>query len=175
LQTSRPGRQCAVLSRAASQWRRIYLHKRTTGISSVYMQLRAITSQRGSAWHCYIGPLISIWKMRFSTSRPGKTDEYFVTKLGRRDNVGKIYKLTNVGEDRLRNGASTWWWNITVCDFLRPPFLFFFFSVSSASLMAQKSCSDWCTCLLGVWCRQIYYEGVCGPKNRQILTRKSLD
>jgi len=39
--------------------------------------------------------------MRFSTSRPGKTNEYFVTKLGRRDYVGKIYKLTKFGEDRL--------------------------------------------------------------------------
>jgi len=51
--------------------------------------------------------------MRFSTSRPGKTNKYFVTKPGRRDKVSKIYKLTKCVEDRLRNGASTWWWNIT--------------------------------------------------------------
>jgi len=59
----------------------------------------AITSQRGSAWHCYEGHLLSIGKMRFSTSRPGKTNEYFVTKRGRRDNVGKIYKrnLVQIG------------------------------------------------------------------------------
>jgi len=44
--------------------------------------------------------------MRFSTSLPGKTNEYFVTKFGRRDYVGKIYKLTKFGEDRLQNGAS---------------------------------------------------------------------
>jgi len=56
-----------------------------------------------------LGRLLSIGKMRFSTSRPGKTNEYFVTKRGRRDYVEKIYKLTKFGEDRLRNGASTWW------------------------------------------------------------------
>jgi len=44
-----------------------------------------ITSQRGSAWHCYIGPLLSIGKKQFSTSQSGKTNEYFVIKLGRRD------------------------------------------------------------------------------------------
>jgi len=33
--------------------------------------------------------------------RPEKTNEYFVTKLGRRDNVGKIYKITKFGEDQL--------------------------------------------------------------------------
>jgi len=33
--------------------------------------------------------------MRFSTSRPGKTNEYFGTKLGRRDDVGKIYNSPN--------------------------------------------------------------------------------
>jgi len=73
-----------------------------------------ITSQHGSAWHYYICPLLSIGKMRFSTSRPGKNNQCFVTKLGWRDNVGKIYKLTKFGKDRLRNNASTWWWNITV-------------------------------------------------------------
>jgi len=51
--------------------------------------------------------------MRFSTSRPGKTNKYFGTKLGRRDFIGKIYKLTKFGEDRLWDSASTWWWNIT--------------------------------------------------------------
>jgi len=61
-----------------------------------------------------IGHMLSIGKMRFSTTRPGKTNKYFVTKLGRRGNVDKIYKLTKCGEDRLRNGASKWWLNITV-------------------------------------------------------------
>jgi len=86
-----------------------------------------ITSQRGSAWHCYIGPLLSIGKMRLSTSRRGKTNEYFVTKLGRRDSVGKIYKLTKFGEDRLRNGASTLWWNITVLWLFSSTFFIFIF------------------------------------------------
>jgi len=115
-------------------------------------------------------------KMHFSTSRPGKTNEYFATELGRRYYVSKIYKL---GADRLWNGASTWWWNITVL------LLSCLFSVSSASshiailarfarLMAQKLCSHWCTCLLRVWWFQIHYEGISGPKNRQILTRRSL-
>jgi len=151
----------------------------------MYVCSLCITSQRGTAWHCYIGPLLSIGKIRFSTSRPGKTNEYFVTKLGRRNCVGKIYKLTKFGEDRLRNGASTWWWNITVL-WLSSSTILYFFSVSSASpqvailvrivrLMAQKSCSDWYTCLLQVSCVQIYYDGVCSPKNHQILTRKSLD
>jgi len=51
----------------------------------------------------------ALGKMQFSTSQPGKTNEYFVTKLDRRDYVGVIYKLTKFGEDRLRNGFSTWW------------------------------------------------------------------
>jgi len=42
----------------------------------------------------------------FFTARPGKTNEYFATKLERRYDVGEIYKF---GADRLRNGASTWW------------------------------------------------------------------
>jgi len=69
--------------------------------------ISGITSQRGSAWHCYIGRLLSKGKMSFSTFRPGKTNEYFGIKLGRRDYVGKIYKLTQFGADRLWNGAST--------------------------------------------------------------------
>jgi len=68
-----------------------------------------ITCQRSSAWHSYIGRLLSKGKMRFSTSRPGKTNEYFRTKLGWRDHVGKIYKLIKFGADWLRNGSSTWW------------------------------------------------------------------
>jgi len=67
----------------------------------IYIAYIYITSQHGSAWHCYIGPFLSIGKMRFSTSRPGKTNTYFVTKLGRRNNVGKIYKLNKFGKDRL--------------------------------------------------------------------------
>jgi len=67
--------------------------------------MEQITSQRGSAWHCYIGRLLSIGKMQFSTSWSGNTNEYFVTKLGRRNYVGKIYKLTKFGKDWLRNGV----------------------------------------------------------------------
>jgi len=55
-----------------------------------------------------IGRLLSKLKMHFSTSRPGKTNEYFETKLGRRDYVGKIYKLTKFAADRLRNDSATW-------------------------------------------------------------------
>jgi len=40
-----------------------------------------ITRQRGCAWHCYIGRLLSKGKMCFSTSRPRNTNEYFGTKL----------------------------------------------------------------------------------------------
>jgi len=57
-------------------------------------ELAIITSQRGSAWHRYIGRLLSKGKMLLTTPRPGKTNEHFGTKLGRRDYVGKIYKLT---------------------------------------------------------------------------------
>jgi len=48
--------------------------------------------------------------------------EYFGTKLGRRDYVGKIYKRSKFGADRLRNGAATWWWNITVLRLSSPTF-----------------------------------------------------
>jgi len=34
-----------------------------------------------------------------------KTNELFGTKLGRRDYIGMIYKLTEFGADRLQNGA----------------------------------------------------------------------
>jgi len=129
-------------------------------ISVKVRRVTSITSPRGSAWHCYKGRLLSKGKMLFSTSRPGKTNEYYGNKLGRRDNVDKIYKLTKFGADRLRNGASTWWWNITVLWLSSPAII----SVSSASpqvailvwfarLMAQKkTCSDWYTCLFRVWC-----------------------
>jgi len=56
-----------------------------------------------------IDRLVSKEKMRFLTSRPGKTNKYLETKVGRRDYVGKIYQHTKFGEDRLRLGASTWW------------------------------------------------------------------
>jgi len=71
-------------------------------------------------------PVLSIGKMRFSTSRPGKTNEYFITILVRRNYVGKINKLTTFGGDQLRNGASTWWWNITVLWLSSPTFFIFF-------------------------------------------------
>jgi len=59
--------------------------------------------------------------MRFSTSQPGKTNEYVGTKLGRRDKVGKIYKLTKFGADRLRNGGEI----LRFCDFFVRHFSFF--------------------------------------------------
>jgi len=60
------------------------------------------------------GPFALYRENAIFTSRPGITNEYYVTKFGRRHDVGKIYKLTEFGEDRLRNGASTWWRNKTV-------------------------------------------------------------
>jgi len=73
---------------------------------AIATQAYAITSKRGSAWYCYIGRLLSKGKLLFHLSA-WKTNEYFGTKLGRRDYVGKIYKLTKFGADQLRNGAST--------------------------------------------------------------------
>jgi len=146
-QLLRSAPQLRQTDQSAGQHIHIYIY---IYIYNIYMY---ITSQRGSAWHCYIGPLFSIGKMRFSTSRPGKTNEYFVTKLGRCDYVGKIYNSPNsmkIGCEMAppRGGEIQ-----RFCDFLRPPFLFLFFSVSSARpqvailvriarLMAQKSCSD---------------------------------
>jgi len=92
-------------------------------VSATITSFLIITSQPGSAWHCYIGRLISKGKMHFLNSRPGKTNEYFETKLSRRDYVGEIYKLTKYGADRLWNGASTWWWNITVLWLSSPGFV----------------------------------------------------
>jgi len=96
--------------------------------------------------------------------------------------VLKLYWLTT---ETVRTFCSMWWWSITILCLSSPTF-FSFFSISSASpqvailvrvasLMAQKTCSDWHTCLFRVWCLQIYHVGVSGPKNRQIMTRKSLD
>jgi len=65
-------------------------------------------------------------KMLYSTSRSAKTNEYFETKLGRRDYVGKIYKLTKFGVDRWRNGAFMWWWKITGLWLSSPAFFLFF-------------------------------------------------
>jgi len=56
-----------------------------------------------------------------------KNQWIFCTKLGRRDYVGKIHKLTKFSEDRLRNGASTWCWNITVLWLSSSTFFYFFF------------------------------------------------
>jgi len=65
-----------------------------------------ITSQRGSVRHCCIDRLLSDGKTRFSTCQPGKNKLYFETKLGKRDHVGRIYKLIEFGTDLLRNGVS---------------------------------------------------------------------
>jgi len=64
-----------------------------------------ITSQRGSAWHCYKVRLISKWKMRFWIFRAGKTNEYLEPNLA----------------DVITSKRST---NITVCDSFSPFFLF---------------------------------------------------
>jgi len=152
---------------------------------SVWLAQLVITSQRGSAWPCYIGHALSMGKMRFSTSRCGKINEYFVTKLGRRDYVGEIYKLIKFGENRLRNGASTWKvkYNGFVTFFVHL-FMFFFRFLGqprgrnfgpNCTLNGSKVVFRLIHVPFGVWCLQIYYEGVCGPKNRQILTHKSLD
>jgi len=45
--------------------------------------------------------------------------------------------------------------------------------VRLARLLALKTSGDWYTCLFGGWSIQIHYEGVSGPKNRQIWTRQS--
>jgi len=103
-----------------------HTHTHTHTHTHIYMHIY-ITSQRGSAWHRYIGPLLSLGKMQFSTSRLGETNEYFLTKLGRRDYVSEIYKLTEFGEDRFRNGASTWWWNMTVLWLSSSAFFYFYF------------------------------------------------
>jgi len=66
-----------------------------------------ITSQRHGAWQCHV----SFLKGKcFSPSRPGKTNKYFGTKLGKRDYLGKIYKLTKskCGADRIRIMTILW-------------------------------------------------------------------
>ena len=53
----------------------------TQMIADTIFQVRGLfTSQRGSAWHCYIGRWLSkIGKHAFSTCRPGKTNKNFRT------------------------------------------------------------------------------------------------
>jgi len=92
--------------------------------------------------------------------------------------VGKIYKLTKyVAKWRLQMVVK---YNGFVTFFSR---LFSFYFISSASpqveilvrfrrLMAQKTSSDWYRCLLKVWCLQIQYEGVSGPKIAKFWTVK---
>jgi len=95
-----------------------------------------------------------------------KNQWIFWNQTWQADYICQIYKLTKFGADRLRNGDSTWLWNIMVLWLSSPAF----FSVSSANplvailvriarLLAQTSCSHWYTCLLWVWCLQIHYEG----------------
>jgi len=118
-----------------------------------YATERYITSQRGSAWHCYIGHVLSIGKIWFSTSRPGKKHWIFCNQtwqawLRRWDLQTHQIWWRSVTKWRLHVVAK---YNGFVTFFSR---LFFFFSVSSASpqvailiwiarLMAQKSCSNW--------------------------------
>jgi len=51
-----------------------------------------MTVQRGSAWHGYIGRLLFKEQMRFSTSRPGKTNEFLELNLA---DVIKSIRTTN--------------------------------------------------------------------------------
>jgi len=71
------------------------------------------------------------------------------------------------------------------CDFLLSPFLFLFFCflgqltsrnfIPNCTLNGSKVVFRLIHVPFGVWCLQIHYQGVSGPKNRQIVTRKSLD
>ena len=90
--------------------------------------------------------------MRFSTCRPGKTNENFRTIFGIRDEVGETYKYMRFRWDRFTGGAATQRWNVTVMWFL-----FSLFSVSSsrlqvaildrfARLIAQTTCFVLYTC-----------------------------
>ena len=85
----------------------------------------SITSQRGSAWQCYIGHWHSIGKHAFFHLSAWKNQGNFATNFGIRNNVGKTYEHVKFGQDRFTRGASTQWWNITVLWLLF--FLFFFF------------------------------------------------
>jgi len=119
----------------------------------------------------------SIGKMCFSTSRPEKTINYFATKLGRRDLRTHQICCRSDAKWHLHMVVK---YNRFVTFFSH---LFFRFLGQStvailvriARLMAQKSCCNWYTSLLRIWCLHIHYEGVSGPKNRQILTSKSLN
>jgi len=76
----------------------------TTARELVYISSQASAVAHDTViWAFYKG------KMLLFTWRPGNTNEYFGTKLDRRDYVGKINKLTKFSADWLRNGASTWW------------------------------------------------------------------
>ena len=119
--------------------------------------------------------------MLFSTCRPGKTNVNIETIFGTGDYVGETNKHAKFGWDRFTGGASTQWWNITFVTFVLP-FFYIFFCVSSsrlqvaifnrfARLIAQTTCSVSYTCLLGVWCLKIHFQGVSGPKNTKISTR----
>jgi len=83
-------------------------------ICLLYTQIIEITSQRGSAWHCYIGHMLFNRKNAILHLSAWKNQWIFCNQTWQAWFVGKIYKLTKFGEDRLRNGASIWWWNITV-------------------------------------------------------------
>jgi len=100
---------------------------------------------------------LSAWK---------KTNTYFVTKLGRRDYVGKIYKLTKFGKDRFAK-----WrlhvvvkYNGFVTFFSR---LFFRFLDQptgrnfgpNCTLNGSKVVLRLIHVPFGVWRLQIYYEG----------------
>ena len=65
--------------------------------SQIQEEQPVFTSQRGSAWQCYIGRWLSIGKHAFSTCRPGKTNVSFKTIFGTGDNVDETYKHDKFG------------------------------------------------------------------------------
>jgi len=125
-------------------------------------------SQRDSAWHYFIGRLLSEGKMLFSTSRPEKpiiilepnlSSEITSVRSTNSQNLVQIICEMAPSRGGEINGFVTFYSRL---------FSFFFVSsarpqvaiwVRFAGLMAQKTCSDWYTCLFRVWCLQIHYEG----------------
>ena len=73
-----------------------------------------ITSQRASAWQCYIGRWLSTGKHAFYHLSAWKTNGNCRTNFGIRNSVSETYKHTKFGWDRFSDGAATQLWNFTV-------------------------------------------------------------
>ena len=67
------------------------------GDSHNHLFILFITSQRGSAWQCYIGRWRSKGKPAFFYCRPAKTNDNFKTNFGTGDYVGETYKHAKFG------------------------------------------------------------------------------